>query len=874
MKRITTLILLICILLSLCPAAHADTNKLYLYVKNGAMGGDGSMNAPFGKWEEARDYIRQIKKDGKYPTGGVVVYFREGVYNLNESVELTSEDSGTAEAPVVYRSYMEEQVVFTGGAKISLSDFEPVSDDVKDRFSSEAVKHIKQFDLKSIGITNYGELGIYGGGRAYYIQSGTNLPEAPTKQSPEFFVADEAYNLARWPNDGYVLTGKIIQEGSRIEMYTNQNKGREEYIPPEERKYPPEPTIFEVEADTLKRMKTWQNPDDPWIFGYFKVDWSDVSLPVKDMDLNNGIITTGWPSPKPPEKGKRYYFYNIMEELDIPGEYYLDRTTGMVYVYPKVDKGEVFISLMETPLVKMEETHNVRISGMSFSGVRGQCISMTNCRNVVIELCSMSKAGGRGVIWYNCMNCALISCHIYDTGSGGVNSIKEAGFSGEDEYQNNLDTLTPMNNRVENCEINNFSRITQTYSPAVQLTGVGDIVRNNKFYDSTHMAIGTMGPESVIENNEIFDVCRAGDDSAALYVGFSKIRRDLLIRNNYFHDIASTSTGSAGIAAIYADDLYDGLKVYGNVFENIGGRCVWINGGRVNEVKNNIAINSDALVRLNPMGTFTSQDDYYGIGREFDESSRFRFPFYLDNPAYAKYPHFTDLLEDEWMYPKYNVSENNVIINCKDDFVLTNPQKITMDKMIADNDFNPSASFSSDPGFVNMKERNYTVKEDSKIYEKLPEFEAPDFMSMGMYTGRAKAMMKNNTAYLNGSPKAYVGFETKAISKDNNVVPFKENEIMYIPLRLTAEAMGYQVNWDAETGAVTLTDGTKVTEVRSSDIKEINGVSLVASDWFNQNLGLSANVYENGIVIIGSEIKITSDDTNILAELQRRLCNE
>jgi len=867
LKRIITLILSVCILLSIFPAVYAETNKLYLYVKNGAVGGDGSIDAPFGKWEEARDYIREIKKEGNYPSGGVVVYFREGIYNLSESVEFTSEDSGTAEAPIVYRSYMEEQVVFTGGVQIPLSDFTAVSDDIKSRLTADAAKNVKQLDLKSIGIHDYGELGIYGGGKAYYQNQGVNLPEAPIRQSPEFFLDDEVYTIARWPNDDYVLTGKIIQPGTQIEMYANSNKAREDYIPPEKRVYPPEPSIFEVEADTLKRMKTWQNPDDPWVYGYFKYDWSDVSLPVREIDLEKGIITTDWPSPKIMEKGKRFFFYNILEELDVPGEYYLDRQTGIVYVYPTKNSGNVMITLMSQPIVKMLETEHIRISGISFRAVREQSIALTNCHNVDIELCSISKVGGKAIIFYNCFDCSVVSCHIYECGTGGVYMIREVGVSGYDEFKKYQETLTPTNNRVENCEINDFARISKTYSAAVQAHGVREIIRNNKIYNSTHLAITALGPEAIVENNEFFNLLSTSDDSGAVYIGFSKTQRDIIIRNNYFHDMGSNSDGSVGIAAIYGDDLYDGMNIYGNVFENFAGMCVLINGGRVNHINNNIAINCNNFITLNPMGTYVSQEDHYAIGG-------FDFPAFLDNPAYAKYPHFTDLLEDEWMNPKYNVSENNIIVNCKEDIEIKTPQKITMDKIIADNEFGKSISFSSDPGFVNMEARNFVLKEDSKVYEKLPEFKAPDFMNMGMYTGRAKALMKDNVAYLLGSPKAYVGFVGKEINTDHSAVPFKENEIIYIPLRFTAEALGYQVNWDSATETVTLTDGTKITEVKSSDIKEINGVSFVASDWFNLNLSFNTAVYNNGIAIVGKEVKITSEDKNVLAELQRRLCNE
>jgi len=78
LKKLITIILSVCMLLTICPGVYANTDKLYLYVQNGAENGNGTIDAPFGKWEQARDYIRQIKKEGKYPSDGVVVYFREG----------------------------------------------------------------------------------------------------------------------------------------------------------------------------------------------------------------------------------------------------------------------------------------------------------------------------------------------------------------------------------------------------------------------------------------------------------------------------------------------------------------------------------------------------------------------------------------------------------------------------------------------------------------------------------------------------------------------------------------------------------------------------------------------------------------------------
>ena len=37
--------------------------------------------------------------------------------------------------------------------------------------------------------------------------------------------------------------------------------------------------------------------------------------------------------------------------------------------------------------------------------------------------------------------------------------------------------------------------------------------------------------------------------------------------------------------------------------------------------------------------------------------------------------------------------------------------------------------------------------------------------------------------------------------------PYREGDALMVPLRLIAEALGYQVGWDAKTGAVTVDDG-------------------------------------------------------------------
>ena len=81
-------------------------------------------DGPFATLKGARQAIRtlrHIRTQGgapELPDGGVTMWLRGGTYPLYNTFELTTEDSGTPEAPIVYRAYRDEEVRLIGGAKI------------------------------------------------------------------------------------------------------------------------------------------------------------------------------------------------------------------------------------------------------------------------------------------------------------------------------------------------------------------------------------------------------------------------------------------------------------------------------------------------------------------------------------------------------------------------------------------------------------------------------------------------------------------------------------------------------------------------------------------------------------------------------------
>ena len=114
--------LLIC--LAVTGKAEAD---FYVDGANGSDMNPGAESAPFKTMERARDAIRIISSSG-LPEGGVTVWIRGGLYERMSTFTLSSEDSGEAGKPIVYRAYPGEEVRIVGGKQLQPGDVVSVGD--------------------------------------------------------------------------------------------------------------------------------------------------------------------------------------------------------------------------------------------------------------------------------------------------------------------------------------------------------------------------------------------------------------------------------------------------------------------------------------------------------------------------------------------------------------------------------------------------------------------------------------------------------------------------------------------------------------------------------------------------------------------------
>ena len=146
-------------------------------------------------------------------------------------------------------------------------------------------------------------------------------------------------------------------------------------------------------------------------------------------------------------------------------------------------------------------------------------------------------------------------------------------------------------------------------------------------------------------------------------------------------------------------------------------------------------------------------------------------------------------------------------------------------------------------------------------------------MNMGMYTGKAKSYLGDNMAFLSGSPKVYNGWEADEVNSRHDAYPVIKDGITYLPLRYIAETLGGQVSYNDETAEITVTYINPVV-IKPGEYFTINGSSLIRAEKAEELFDIEVSTYSNGLIVMGTDIRITENDQNVINELARRVSNE
>jgi hypothetical protein len=592
--------------------------------------GDGSKNKPFATLEEARQKVRALKA-GK-PDGQYAVVLRDGTYRLASSFELGAEDGGTEAAPVVYRAENPGKAKLYGGIVLPAAAFAPCRDEaVLKRLPPGARGKVLACDLAPL--------------------IPAPLPEYPKsfkgKPPPPFLYAGgEPQTIARWPNgNGWASFTNVLDTGlAEAEADDPARRAKR-------------PGAFVFDGD---RPKAWDIAGGVWLKGYWTHDWSDETIRIGAYDAERKAVTLAAPHSYGIGAGtwggkeRRFYALNVLEELDEPGEWYLDRAAKRLYFYPGKDslRGEIVLATLDAPMVSLSNVKHVTFRGLQFGYAHGAGITGRKVAHVTVEGCALHNLGQDGIGLSEAADCRVQSCDLHNIGTTGIY------VGGGDRKQ-----LVKGNNVLENNHVWKFGQFSRTYAGAFNIQGIGTTVRRNLMHDGPHLAVLYGGNEHTFELNEIHSVLKETGDAGAFYTGRDWTSQGNVIRHNYFHDLGGDGQGqSRHIMAVYLDDCDSGDTLHGNIFQRCG-YAIFIGGGRDNTFTSNLMIDSLVGIHFDARGMkwkqWNTSSDGWNLEAKAEEMN------YKNPPWSTAYPRLAATMENAPKEPLGNLFRDNLIIDAQ-----------------------------------------------------------------------------------------------------------------------------------------------------------------------------------------------------------------
>ncbi|HPA46868.1 MAG TPA: right-handed parallel beta-helix repeat-containing protein [bacterium] len=451
-------------------------------------------DGPFATIQAARDAVRSLKS-GKDLTQQVTVFLRDGVYRIDKPVEFSSEDSGTDNLPILYAAYPGENPVISGGRPIQ-------------RWSVEN---------KDGKVTWYVDIPEVKSGAWWFRELFVNGKRLPRTRLPKsgYYQFTDLVDLLERPTWGDGVWAAMFNPGE---------------------------------------IKYWKNLQDVDIVALTR--WIESRSPIAGIDGAKNIVTFKKKSTfrlentRAGEKYARYYVENVFEEMDGPGEWYLDRPAGRLYYIPsdgQTPENTVVEAPVLTRLVTLQAS-NIQFKGITFRHAEWEfpadragsvqaahevpgALYMEGVENCLLSQCTIEQCGTYGIeIGKNCRDIVIRHCSIRNMGAGGI------------KVGHDSTATTIADNVVSEC-----GRI---------------------YHSAIGIWVGNSGHNSIIHNH-VYDLFYTGI-SVGWSWGYGDTQtQDNEIAYNHIHDIGQDVLCDMG--AIYTLGVADGSRIHHNLIHDV--RC-------------------------------------------------------------------------------------------------------------------------------------------------------------------------------------------------------------------------------------------------------------------------------------------------------------
>lgn len=532
---------------------------------SGSLDSPAANDGPVATLKRAVEIIRGRKFAADRPARPLTVMMRGGTYYLDAPIVFTPADSGKPDSPIVYAAYPGERPIISAGRKLS-------------GWASARA------------------------GSAWELR----LPEVVTGKwnFAQLYVAGSRRMRPHLPKKGYYRIEHEVAPSDEV-----RGRGFDR---------------FGFAAGDLKAA--WQNSPDIEIL--ILHNWSVSRLRPGRIDEAAREI---WLRGKTREswyklaQGYRYRVDNLREALSDPGEFYLDRQTGVLTYLPKPgedpQRTEVVAPRFEHALILRPGTANLRFENLTFAhgnwvtppggstfsmGATGMpaAIVMAGVRNISFDRIAVRNSDGFGVSFGpGTMFSRVTNSEFGDLGAGAV----EIGTGASSVAYADLLTFqgdkTTASNLVENNLMFGLGRVDPAGTAIWIANAHYNVVRNNEIRDTFYTGIqmgGTLGfGPSYNRGNFLFRNLihqigqRVLSDMGGIYtLGISP---GCVVSENVIQDVRAYDYGGWGL---YADEGSSNIVFERNLVRDTSHESYFLHYGQELLLRHNIFVDAGATGAL------------------------------------------------------------------------------------------------------------------------------------------------------------------------------------------------------------------------------------------------------------------------------------
>ncbi|MGV7117669.1 right-handed parallel beta-helix repeat-containing protein [Paenibacillus kyungheensis] len=672
------------------------TQNVYVSPKGSDYLGSGTVQAPYRTLPKVRSVLRDTYSER--PAGGTTIWLREGEYELSSTLELNELDSGTAEQPITYRNYPNEQAVITTAKTIDPTLWKPLNAEAAARVHPAVyADQLVELNVQSLGLKNTSG---FPGGTTFTKEWGI----------VDLIVDGVREPISQWPNPqqkiGKNRAGWVTMNGSADpqSFYYGEGGQPKDGI-----------TTDEVNADQTDRTSRWQRSieqgHDLYLKGFWRTDFDPVTSKVESIDttrhivrlvdIPEGGIGSKWSKEVPvvpstnsspsatvvpftvPEQSPvtihddtyvtkdvyvtqdvytqssvpvspltvtsvTYQVYrvgtgteewqalNLLDEIDMPGEWALDFKDQKIYYYPDgdINKQNIIIADRTGPIIKLTNASYLNFIGLTIEGGLNNGIEMQSSHHISLDSNTIRNIGGGGVLDYYGHHNIMQNNTIYETGSFGMS----IGYAG------NRDTLTSAQSVITNNHIRNTGTLI-ALEGLIITQSIGMTISHNLIHDVPKHGIRYVyNNDLLFEYNELHHISLEDGDAGAFYTAQDWTSYGNVLRYNYVHD-------SPRANGFYADDGDSGDTFTNNIVSGVS-KAFLFGGGHHNRATGNLIVNATSGIQI----------DDRGIARKYTADSTYAEQLMAKNPVAEPWKTYGRVLADTYGYDS-NLWQN--ILNSK-----------------------------------------------------------------------------------------------------------------------------------------------------------------------------------------------------------------